>query len=541
MAKGSKLKGAKSPTQKRSSSKSRTVPRTGDTVLSNMGLPFDRVVVLAIGVETYQKAPKRNVIGDAAYAQADATAFLETMKAIYEPAGIEVDGHLLCDAQASLTTLREMVSYLIQGLAPTDLFVFFYAGHGYYGDGDNRLTAYDTNPDNLADTTLNLGEEVLRPLQTSQGRRALLFVDACAVELSRAAKGRSVLHSLDPRELEAFLDEQDYVGIFLSCSPGEKSYGASTLNHGAYTAHVLQALRGEVPDALEADRWLTDTGLRDWLAVAVRRFVTHNMQVSGQQTPRAILNAPHSFRIRYIQAPKAPPAVTLADLKLTNRDAYLEGVETGAIRSLQGFSTAKGHTVPKTISQSASDWVERLLHEELTAELDALRARTRSAFGLARKDTNVEWGDGGGTLDSPIFRFTILCDQDQENPSNWRVRRQLELRDGWEAHADVIDTLFATTDLPVLVVEIDRVPRAFDDLADALDGVATAKGGHLGEETAKRRLTYTQGVMTLTIDLVEGRVELSFDDCGGLEVVGRARTLGLGWCESSPMLPPPGI
>ena len=88
-------------------------------------------------------------------------------------------------------------------------------------------------------------------------------------------------------------------------------------------------------------------------------------------------------------------------------------------------------------------------------------------------------------------------------------------------------------------MDIDPKPRAFEDLADTLDGVAGAKGGQLKEDTGKRRLTYTQGDMTLVIDLAKGKVKLSFETLAGLETVSRAQTIGFGWREPSPMLPPP--
>jgi hypothetical protein len=229
--------------------------------------------------------------------------------------------------------------------------------------------------------------------------------------------------------------------------------------------------------------------------------------------------------------------VTLADLKLNNHDAYLEGVETGAIRRLEGFSTAKRHTVPKTIAASVSAWVERLMKDDLTAELDELRAQARAKLGLARADTNVEWGDGGGTLDTPHFRFNVLCDQDPTDPANYRVRRQLELRDGWEACGEAIDGLFIQSDLARLIVDIESMPSAYEDIANALDALATANGGKLDEDTAKKRLTYSQGDITLRIDLKKGEVQLSFAGCAGLEIVERARATGLGWREPSPMLP----
>jgi hypothetical protein len=501
-------------------------------------LPFDRVVVLAIGVETYQNPPNRNAIGRVDYAETDADGFVETVRAIYE-GDVDVDVHLLKSTQASLTTIRDTTRYLLQGLAPSDLFMLFYAGHGFHGEGDNRLTAFDSNPDNLQDTTLNLSKEILRPLATSPCRRALLFVDACAVELSKAAKGRGIMHDLDAGEIEEMLDEADYIGVFLSCSPGEKSYGAPALKHGVFTAHLLQAFRGEVSDALESDRWLTDVSLRDWITREVKRYVTRAMQVSGQQTPRAMLNSPQSFRIRHVQKPAGPPAVTLADLKLKNRDAYLESVETGPVRSLEGFSTASGHTVPKVASTRADLWIERLMRVDLQAELDSLRAEAKTALAISRRDTNVDWAEGGGTLDTPAFRYTILCDQDPDKAANYRVRRQLVLRDGWQNHRDAIDELFSGTDLSRLVVEIEPAPRAFDNIAETFDDLATRSGAVVEERSAEKRIAYADDTANLKIDLRNGLVELSFRGVDGLAVLDSARRYSLGWRATSPMLPPP--
>jgi hypothetical protein len=42
----------------------------------------------------------------------------------------------------------------IQSLESEDLFIFYYAGHGFHGVGGNRITAWDTHPFNVEDTTL---------------------------------------------------------------------------------------------------------------------------------------------------------------------------------------------------------------------------------------------------------------------------------------------------------------------------------------------------------------------------------------------------
>jgi hypothetical protein len=501
-------------------------------------MPLEQVVLLAIGIENYQNPSGRNAIGAVAYAKADVDGVVEVIRAIYGDE-IDVDVHLLKDQDATLTTMTETVRYLIRGLSETELFIFYYAGHGFHRAGDNRLTAWDTNPGNLPGTTLNFQTEIIDRLKVSACRRALLFVDACAETLAEVLPGRSTIESLDLAEIERALDEGDYMAVFLSCSPGEKSYGSGELGHGVFTGHVLRALRGEVEEALEADRWLTDTRLRDWLGKAVRSFVTKKMTVSGSQTPRAIINAQQSFRIRHVPKPAGPPARTLADLRLVNRDAFLEGEETGAIRSLEGFTRDKGHRVPTSASPSVDAWIERLMKSDLSAELDELRSASRAALDLARSETAVEWGDGGGGLDTPAFRYTILCDQNPADPAEYRVRRQLTLRDGWEADREKVEEIFEGTNFQRLVVEIDASKASFDDIADTLDALARRTGGAVEERSQQRRLIYRIADERVVIDLKQGRVELKLSADTNLGLIDRARTFGLGWRQPSPLLPPP--
>jgi hypothetical protein len=84
----------------------------------------------------------------------------------------------------------------IQSLESEDLFIFYYAGHGFHGVGGNRITAWDTHPFNVEDTTL-LVRNVLRI--SDDGQRL------CFAELAIA------------RSLKAIVDEE--AGNPLPCSP----------------------------------------------------------------------------------------------------------------------------------------------------------------------------------------------------------------------------------------------------------------------------------------------------------------------------------
>src|SRR5690606_30679731 len=122
---------------------------------------------------------------------------------------------------------------------------------------------------------------------------------ACAENMKKDVFSRSLILELSEVEIARELEGDDYVGVFLSCSDGEKSHSSSAIGHGIFTWHLLRALRGEEPRALARCRWLTDVSLRDWLRSEIRSFITKRTNIRGTQTPRAILNSAHTFRIRH--------------------------------------------------------------------------------------------------------------------------------------------------------------------------------------------------------------------------------------------------
>lgn len=75
------------------------------------------------------------------------------------------------DQDASLTTLRKSLAKTIKTLTANDLFVFYYAGHGFQIAGENWLTAWDSDPDELATTSLQLAADILTPLKASACKR----------------------------------------------------------------------------------------------------------------------------------------------------------------------------------------------------------------------------------------------------------------------------------------------------------------------------------------------------------------------------------
>ena len=91
---------------------------------------------VVIGVEKYSIRGMSRV----PYARADAEAFAETLT---EHLGVpEPNVTLWLDADANRTHLEHELPAIVSRLNEGDRFYFFYAGHGLYCGGANRLTAW---------------------------------------------------------------------------------------------------------------------------------------------------------------------------------------------------------------------------------------------------------------------------------------------------------------------------------------------------------------------------------------------------------------
>lgn len=500
---------------------------------------FSRVVAVIVALEHYRRPSSGDALPQVGFAHADADAMADTLRAIFQDMDDDaVVIEVMKDGDASLTAMRDHLGYTIRNLAEDDLFIFYYAGHGFHGSGGNRLSAYDTNRTNVGDTSLHMRDDLLEPLAQSDCSQALVFVDACAEEFREVVSSRDVISNLDADEVEEFLDSGWYLGVFLSCSPGEKSYPARALGHGIWTHFLLEALSGRAERALTRDRWLTGVGLQDYLRQEVPRFITRETSLRASQTPQAILSASNTFRIRQMPLPPAAPAdAALAGIRLRNHSEYLESIETGAIKGLDGFKRGI-NTVPTNLSEAADGWCQRLLTSIVADELQALYGHARTALGVRRKDLRKEDDGGSGDLDTPVFRFIIETGQNPDDCTEYYIKRRLELRHGWQAQREAIEELFGD-DFEQLVIEFESIDDDFDDLVERLEDIADAQGGDVEDDDRTKRVEYRGDGATFTFDLKQQRLEIAFGRSGTLKLVDAAQRFQLGIGKASPILPPP--
>ena len=266
-----------------------------------------------IGIETYQKQD----ISSVQYALADAAAMKEVL---VQHLGVARENiSLWPDSDATRSAFENDLPYMIRGLSPGDRFIFFYAGHGFYANGTNRLTTWDTHPNNLVGTTVSLEEVLLKPLKERQGVDSLVFIDACAAYLKTSiVQARDIVSDMTRSEFEALVQSTDHAAVFFACSPNEKAYPSDTLKHGIWTYHLIQALQGDAEGALDRDRFITGESLKNFLTVEVPAYIRANTKIQATQRPYAILSSNGPFSIRQVPpadgAKSAPTMATEAKL-----------------------------------------------------------------------------------------------------------------------------------------------------------------------------------------------------------------------------------
>ena len=214
----------------------------------------------------------------------------------------------------------------------------------------------------------------------------------------------------------------------------------------------------------------------------------------------------------------------LAEIFFTLRQEYLEGIETGTIRSLEGFQRGV-HKVPDALTERNSAWVNRLMTDVVEAELEDCYKRSKQATRLRRRDMAVENVHGDGDLDTPSFCYSVQTRQSSDNPARYEIVRRLELKQGWRAHRDAINLVFGEN-YECLVFETSARDLDYDDLVDRLEDIEEAHGGHVDEEPGDNRVSWVApNKARLTFDLKAGRLEMSFGQRGGLNLVDAAQNL----------------
>lgn len=414
--------------------------------------PQTRRLAAIIAIEDYRNRPQ---IPSVQYARNDAKVFREMLIEHFGYAEEEIIYWI--DNDAVQNTLENDLPYQIQQLANEDEFIFYYAGHGFFQDGHNRLTCWDSHPYNLTGTTVSLKDILFDPLEKSNCQRSIIFMDCCSTVLTDHLKaGRDVISDMDQKEFDAFVKTGQYDAMYLSCSPGEKSSSSSIIQHGVWTYHLIKALAGDASGAIIKDRYITSNSLQNYLSHAIPKFIREQKEKFSHQTPYAKIAAKNEFVIRELA--DEPEDDSLPSLTFRLGDIHLRKISESQVR--RAMPKGKNWSVPKFVNQTTRKFVQDLYVEDSRNEITEIVDGAKAVFGLRDADINYDSSREGGRVECEYFKFYLSVDQHDKDPSLAVIRREL----------------YPLVSMNSLPAEFDDIfPNRMDELIIPIDGNINVK------------------------------------------------------------------
>jgi len=204
---------------------------------------------------------------------------------------------------ATLRAIRSSLQQIANAAKPQDTVLFYFSGHGLVDPNSQQpfLCLPETQTDDLCNTGLGL-QELLHQLQQCGANKQLVMLDAChsssLAVLWGGARGATEIQPCPTREIVTVLQEcaahsRGFCAL-LSCDEKQRSWEFPDLEHGVFTYHLIQGLRGNATDRkgiIEAK------GLYDYVYDQTQQYVDDRMRQlrlptphNYQQTPRLIMS-----------------------------------------------------------------------------------------------------------------------------------------------------------------------------------------------------------------------------------------------------------
>ncbi|MEC5143189.1 caspase family protein [Chitinophaga sp. 212800010-3] len=456
-------------------------------------------LAIIIAIENYRKGITS--INPVKYARNDAERFKQIL--IDDFGYLESEIKLLLDHDAVKSALENDIPYEIMNLTSEYQLVFYYAGHGFYKDGDNKLTCWDSHPSNLSGTCVSLDEILFTPLSKSDCKKSLIFLDCCSSELKDSFGARDVLSDLAPHEFEHFIQPDDYHAVFMSCSPGQKSHSCDILKHGIWTWHLTQALSGKEDAAIINDFFITDASLQNYLSHAVPAYITKETDIRSTQRPYAKIHAKNNFLIRKLSKDITAFDSSLPDLRLNYSKAIFRKIDSERIKDAPGFR--KGHSVPKWKNATSIKFVQELFAKDVENDIQSVYDGAKKILNLRGAEIDQNASIDGGYIKCEYFRYYLDIDLDEDDLSKAKMTRQLELRVPRKRLPNNFDSIFDMY-LDELIIPIIGDIK-FSDVLNQFENLAEQYGGSVKDRRAKGTVEYlTDRATSITINTEENEL-----------------------------------
>lgn len=417
-----------------------------------------------IAIENYQKDRWSKVH----YAKNDAElmrrVFLERFKVPSQ--NLEV----LIDSDATFATLQYLFGHQIPSSLDSEVYLY-YAGHGFYADGQNYLTAFDTSREVVIETSVSVTPLLNRSAECS---KVVLLLDTCSSDPKESLKQRSGVGDVSRSPFETIANKGQ-CAFYFSCSPGEHAHPCDSLKHGIWTHHLGLALEGKTQEfGLVENNQIKDVSLRNYLNQAVKNYITTKTSIKRAQNPLAILkSAGDIVLVEFDATVFSLPGSNL--IKVDFESFCFQSCTFEPFASQPDFRSSgpHRHSVPERVNEKTQRFAERLKLPAVTADCARVHDLARQKFGY--KLSEMALSPQG--LDTPDFRYAVAIEQSEEDPSEITTTYQLIFRKPLYSIPENLQTIFSES-LTELVFDKVEFPER-TSLLKHLESLTETLGGEV--------------------------------------------------------------
>jgi len=339
-----------------------------------------------VGIEAYQFA------GRALFARRDAEQLGEAFDANWR---VELATPVI-GAQAVVERLKEQRGCL----GEDDTFWFYFAGHGFVRKATSRLLCYEGKNGNLLSSSVPL-KKIIELVWKSGAGQAIVVCDCCRTITDRAGnflcqdpKTADIMAATvanTSRRLVVGKPAGRSLAILLSCSPGEIASPRDDVEHGVFTAALLNGLRG---GASHRDGSLSMHGLGDF--VARELFGWSRLNSSRPMTPHLNIHG-------HIEL--APPGVPLRNDRSNSKSVFhfSKGEEVDNLNAWLDWLEKHPESAAKELAGRAdlSRWLLASIPDELRVDelAKALQNPVRGLWNELFELTRLNCGGDAGLLE----------------------------------------------------------------------------------------------------------------------------------------------
>jgi hypothetical protein len=229
--------------------------------------PVDKnatMYLMVVGINAY-----KDKIRPLTYALPDATAFKEEVEKDAKSMLANVKTYFISDAKADKAGIINAFTEIKQNAKPQDVFVFYYAGHGYIHPGTKEFYLLSADVADGGESLLKNGvpaKELQQYAVDILAQKQLFILDACQ---SAGAFEKMLQHDGEQQKSLALVARSTGTHWMAASGSTETAKEFAQLGHGAFTYVLLQALKGQAA----TNKMITVNGLKNFLLVQVPDLV----------------------------------------------------------------------------------------------------------------------------------------------------------------------------------------------------------------------------------------------------------------------------